>query len=174
MLLNEVGRRTREVYTPYTLYYDPKFKFDQPGVQTFPGAIDNIPAGYWKRDYMLAKVEEVKKSYQECGKIYNPAVVTLRTAKDPKYPGMRLHPGQTRCRALRELGVDTIPVLIVDTVGDYWQHGGTALPSEAAKALFSDDLSLEFQDHGWLVLTRIKPRFRGERDYEGVRTTVAG
>ena len=133
--------------TFYELYYDPEFEFDAPGIET-----DTKFVSHSKKEYMLRRVPKIAKSITAHG-MTNPLYVEIRSK------GTVVHPGQTRCRALRLLGQTTAPALIVDLEGDY--DGTSISPCEAMK-LFKDDLKLTISEDGRLKMSNISPLFDGE------------
>jgi len=150
--------------TYYDLYYDPEYDFDQPGVITDPREVLFVSES--KRAYMRRRIDKIVKSIKRDG-IRNPAYVEIR----PK--GTILHPGQTRCRALRRLGITTMPALIVDLVGDY---DGPGFPISPCKAehLFVDDLKLTIKEDGHLRLATVHPLFKGEEQDAAMEITHSG
>ena len=150
--------------TYYDLYYDPEYDFDQPGVITDPREV--LFVSERKHAYMRRRIDKVVKSIQTDG-LRNPGYVEIR----PK--GTILHPGQTRCRALRRLGIKTMPALIVDLVGDY---DGPGFPISPCKAehLFVDDLKLTIKEDGHLRLSTLYPLFKGEDQDPDMKITHSG
>ncbi len=137
----------------YELYFDPAYEFDADGAaKTDPRELDFVSPG--KQEYMRRRIDRIAKSIKERG-LCNPGYIEIRPA------GAILHPGQTRCRALRRLGITTMPCLIVDLVGDYDGPGEPIAPCEAMK-LFTDDLKLTIKDNGHLRLACHYPLFDGE------------
>ena len=141
--------------TPYTIYYDPFFKFDEEDVETDPEAI--LFVAEYKRQYMLQRIPKIIESIKKDG-IITPAYLELR----PKGVGRDiLHPGQTRCRALRLMGRDTIPTLIIDLREGY-EGDCEPIEAEYAMMLFNDDVSLTIKEDGSLRLRNVAAMFRGE------------
>ncbi len=138
--------------TYYELYYDPAFEFDAPGVDTDPNPVSNDAGVIAKLAYMRRRIPKIAKSIERQGLI-NPLYVEIRPE------GTKVHPGQTRCRALRRLGMTTAPALIVDLVGNY--EGQSISPCEAMR-LFTDDMKLTISEDGRLRMSTISPLFEGE------------
>ena len=140
--------------TKYKLFYDPFFKFDQDWVESDPEGKTFVAKK--KEEYMLRRIPKLIKSIRRNG-VITPAYLTISPER------AWLHPGQTRCRALRQMGRDTIPMLIVDLVGEY---EGDEIPAEYAMGLFQDDLSLTIRPDGQLRLATAYPMFRDEEQDE--------
>ena len=144
--------------TYYDLYYDPEFEFDAPGIDT-----DTKFKTSTKRGYMERRIPKLVSSIKAVG-LTNPLYVEIR----PK--GTVVHPGQTRCRALRVLGRTTAPALIVDLIGD---HQGQPIPPCEATKLFKDDLKLTISESGRLKMSTISPLFDGETQDRSMTITHA-
>jgi hypothetical protein len=139
------------IKVPYRLFFDPKFEFDAPNVDTGEFCIDDVSNPTLK-GYMTRRQDQIVESIKSHG-LTNPAFVVLSQT------GYRLHPGQNRCRALRRLGRTTTPALIVDTTNSY---EGSPLTFEKAAGHFTDDLELRITKSGYLRLSTIKGLFAGE------------
>jgi hypothetical protein len=146
----------------YTMYYDPKFEFDDPRVDSHPEAIDAVRVGSMKELYMRQRQGQLQLHLLRDG-CRNPLMVRI-AGEDERFPGWRIHPGQTRCRAMREIGWTHAPAFIIDTVGLY-DGPGKEVTFEEARELFSDDLVLEFTETGALKLRVIHGLYKGEKSH---------
>ena len=118
------------------LYYDPEFVFDDKRVYSnHVRAEQNTHPTFARRQKEIAALVA---SIGEHG-VTNPVIVTIRADKYERFT--TVHPGQSRCRACRILGIKTIPALIVDWTGE-WSTDLTPIPPCAAKALFTGDIYL--------------------------------
>ena len=150
----------------YKLWYYERFHFDGPDIETNPtGRIDHIPAHKAdKLAFVTQREKEVLKSVREHG-IRNPVLVVV-CSNGP----MQLHPGQTRCRALRKLGRTTVPALVVDFTGKF--NLGVELTPVMAEALFIDDMKLTIDEDGF-YLRAIREVFDGEKPYPAREVSYA-
>ncbi len=98
------------------IYYDPEFKFDGPRVYSNHLRAERPTHPRYAEIKQL--VERLVDSIQKYG-IRNPVIVTIIPQHEPEAPRILLHPGQCRCRALRILGRDTVPAIILDKAGTY-------------------------------------------------------
>ena len=130
------------------LYYDPLFKFDQQGVYSnhLRAERDTHPT-YAERQLQIAALV---KSIRRYG-VINPVIVTINAQTPPEAPTTKLHPGQSRCRALRILGIDTVPALIRDRTRSHYK--GQEITLEEAQVLFDGPLN----KHGLPVINRKSP-----------------
>ncbi len=142
------------VKPPYLMYYDGAFVFDAPGV-------DNGKNNYaacrnkGKLKYMMRRDKNIATSIQRDG-LRQPAWVEVTA------DGTRLHPGQSRCRALRMLGMTTIPAIIVAHSGGVYTGDGDPIEADYAVLLFSDDLRLYVDADGTMRHRCVKAYFEGE------------
>ena len=137
---------------PYKLYYDPLFKFDQPGVQY------KHDSGHPEREARVQwRVDQIRKTLEEGEPIRNPVIVYIRKA-DPSI--WKLHPGKCRVRAVRDMGGNVIPAIIVDKTNTY-KGQGWEVSQEEATEMFVDDIAVICKED--LFTTRIgKYHFKGE------------
>ena len=132
-------------------YYDPAYVFDAHGVYSnHKRAEYSTHPTYTERQKIL---DEMTKSIVKDG-IKNPVLVTIIPQHPPQAPTTRLHPGQSRCRALRRLGLTTVPALIRDKAGTY-KGAGKPITLSEAKALFSGDTKLD--NRGVCIMARNSP-----------------
>ena len=130
------------------LYYDPLFKFDKRGVYSnhLRAERDTHPT-YSERQVQIAALVESIRKYG----VINPVIVTINAQPAPEAPTTRLHPGQSRCRALRILGIDTVPALIRDRTRSHYQ--GQEITLEEARTLFD----VELNKHGLPITDKKSP-----------------
>ncbi len=142
-------------HRPYKLFYDLKFDFNKPNVMLKEDSGD--PAREQRVQY---RVDSVKASIEKNG-LTNPIIVYMKP--DGRY---KVHPGMCRVNAVKALGWDFIPALIIDKHGQYpkWGDMGVLISPEDAVALFSDDYHVVWDD-GKFWPKLLTPKFKGEPWY---------
>ena len=132
----QAGSELAKPKRQYRLFYDPEFEFDAKGVFTYPERGSH--PGKSRYELIHGHVEKLVQSILSVG-VLHPVVVTYYIP--PKYHKNRIvvHPGQSRCKALRILGETTVPAIIVDHT-DYVKGTEITL-QEANDMLGSEKLS---------------------------------